>query len=169
MTRYRTPAPAIPFIFLHGTDAFNVTTTPTALTWAHAHNKTSDFGFVEGKTRVYVNRGNEGVYKFYASCGAFKATGNPTELVITVYINGVQCECATAHGSVGAGTEHGDATIVFARELKCGDYVEIFISTDNGTVTTEEETARLIIEGLPMKGWDNNHGGKLQLRGGIER
>lgn len=165
-TRYRKPAPAIPFIFLHCLADETITTTPTAINWAHAHFITSDFHYTAGEGRITMNRGSTGMFKLYAQIGAIKATGAPTELTISLYINGTLQDCCTVHGGISA-QEHTDVTLIAAFQANMGDYIEIYVNVDNGTSTTESETARLIIEGLPMKGWNNNAGGKEHSKSGV--
>jgi hypothetical protein len=169
MARYRNPAPAIPFILLHGTIDLEITTTPTALTWDNAQFITSDFAFTDDGTRVTINKGGEGLYMLYLNAGVEKKTGNPTHCEFIVYKNGIETVCCHGHSMIGAGSEHSDVALISCLQLAVGDYVEIYASVDAGTGNLEEDTARLILEGLPTKGWDNNHGGLLRIRGGVDR
>lgn len=171
MVRNRNVAPAIPFIFVHAAASQVVTTTPTAIAYTHIHYKTNDFHFDANGTRMTLKRGiaTSGLYMIYASGGGNKATGDPAQLSIAVYVNGVVCEYAVARGLVSAGAEHAGATIITAIFLNVNDYVEIFVTVDAGTVILDSYSVRCIIEGLPMKGWDNNLGGKERIRGGVSR
>jgi len=165
-TRYRTPAPAIPFIFLHGLASESITTVPTAINWSHAYFITSDFNYTNGGCRITMNKGSTGLFKLYAQIGAVKATGAPTELTISLYINGTLQNCCTVHAGINA-QNHSDATLIAAFQATMGDYIEIYVNVDDGTSVTESNTARLIIEGLPMKGWNNNAGGREHSKGGV--
>lgn len=157
--RIRSVAPAIPFAYLHGTDSFSITTTPTPLPWAHAHFITKDFRFIATGTRIIINKSFKGrVYKVSAQLGAEKSGGNPTAIVLQLYINGVAVNCCKTHGAIVAIT-HGDATLITSIYVNAGDYIEVYASVDNGTAIIEADTARLIIQGLSMKGWDNGAGG----------
>jgi len=171
MARNRDVAPAIPFIYVHHTFSFAVSDTPTPITWEHIHFITPDFSITSGDTRIRVRRGvaTSGVYMLYVSAGAIKKAGNPVQIIIEIYINGVLCECAAAHGSIGAGVEHSDATLITAIYLNVGDYLEVYVSVDAGSATIEDDTARWIISALPMQGWDNERGGKNRIRGGVSR
>ena len=166
--RYRNPAPAIPFIFLHGTEDLEITTTPTAMTWDHAHFVTSDLSFISGGTRITVNRGGEGIYMIHVNGGVSDKTGRPTYCGFTIYKNGVAQACCSGHAIVGD-PEHSDVALISSLYLKIDDYIEIYAWVDDGTGNLEPGTARLIMQGLSMKGWDNSHGGKLRVRGGVSR
>lgn len=157
--RIRNVAPAIPFVYLHGTDSFSITITPTPLPWAHAHFITKDFRFIATGTRVIINKSFKGrIYRVSAQFGAEKSGGNPTSIILQLYVNGIAVDCCKTHGAIAAGT-HGDAALITSIYVNAGDYIEVYASVDNGTAIIEADTARLIIEGLPMMGWDNGAGG----------
>jgi len=168
MARNRTVNPAIPFIFVHGAIAGVVTDVATAMTFDHTHFRTSDFQFTNGDCKVILrlNANASGIYKIFACAGVEKKAGNPTILIMQLYVNGVACHCVS-HGVVGVGAGHSDCVLIGAHHLYPGDYVEIYLSVDVGSATLEDDSARLMIEALPMEGWDNRHGGKKRLRGGL--
>lgn len=168
MTRSRTATPAIGFIFLHGTTDLEITATPAAITWDHSHIKTSHFAYTDGGTKVTVNRGGAGIYMVYLNAGIAKKAGNPVHSEFTIYINGVAQPCCTGHSIIGAGAEHSDVALIVSVTLNYGDYLEVYASVDAGTGNLEEDTARLIIEALPVEGWNNGHGSK-EVRHGRER
>lgn len=171
MARNRTNSPAIPFIFVHETDSFIVDNVPTPVPWHHIHFDTSDFEITSGTTEMRVKRGvaTSGLYMIYVCLGAAKKTGNPIELALALYKNGVACECAEAHAIIGAASQHSDAVLITTVFLEVGDVVQVYVSVDAGTATTEDNTARFIISALPMQGWDNNLGGKDRIRGQVSR
>lgn len=171
LTRNRDLAPAIPFICVHEAESFAVDVVPTAITWGHARYKTSDFHFNAGNTRITLKKDvdSSGIYMLYASAGAVKKAGNPLELILEIYINGVLYDCAEAHGMIGPGVEHSDVMLITALYLRGGDYVEVYVSVDAGTATIEDSTARLIIHALPMHGWNNKAAGNLRIRGEVLR
>lgn len=171
MTRDRNVAPATPFVFAYGTASFNVSTTPTAIPWHDIKFITSDFSISSGDTRIRLKRGvaTNGIYMVYAGAGAVKKAGNPLHLTLQIYLNGVLCPCGAAHGAIGSGVTHSDATFIGAYHFKAGDYIEVFINVEAGSATVEDDTARFIISALPMQGWDNNRGSKDRIRGGVSR
>lgn len=172
MVRDRDIAPAIPFAFLHGPTgpiAAEITTVPSAINWIEAHFITTDFRFTNGGSRITVNRGGEGIYKVYVNAGVQKKTGNPTHCEFTVYVNGAAVPCCQGHSMIGAGSEHSDVALITSLQLRVNDYVEVYASVDAGVGELDANTARFIIEGLAMKGWDNDKAGKLRFRGEVAR
>jgi len=169
MDRNRTMKPALPFIFIHEAESFVVTDTPAPITWGHVLYGTSDFHHSDGDTKVVVRRGidTEGIYEIFAMAGAVKKAGNPTELVLELYVNGVAIPCCQAHASVGAGVQHSDAVLITAKFLHIGDYIEVYVSVDDGSATIENVTARLMMQALQMRGWNNNNAGNLRVRGDV--
>lgn len=162
--RIRNIAPAIPFIFLHGTDEQVITDVATPITWSHSHFITSDFKFIATGTRIIINKTFKGrVYRVFVQVGATKKAGAPSYIELKIYINGVAQPCCLTHGAIGSLGNHGDAILGSAVYANAGDYIEVYARVDAGSATVEADTARIIIEGLPMMGWDNGAGGsKIQ-------
>ncbi len=169
MTRVRNISPAIPFIYIHGHDDATVTVTPTAMDWSHVHFKNSALHFIEGETRITVQKGGEGLYMLYINGGVTKKTGNPTICHFDLYKNGVIVEGASAHCMIGAGDEHSNVGMVVCFEAIVGDYIEIIYFVDAGTGNLEANTSRLILQALPMEGWNNNRGSRKTIYEGLKR
>lgn len=167
--RNRTLAPAIPYMFLHCVDETVITNVPTAMVWGHADIMTSDLHYVEGDDRVTVNRDGEGLYEVTVSLCVEKKTANPGHSIIQLYVNGVMLDCAETHGLMGGAEQHSNAVLIYTVYLNVGDYVQTFVSVDNGSGLIEANTGRFCMKGLSMQGWDNNLGGKERIRGGVSR
>jgi len=163
--------PAIPFIFVHGSDSFTVNTTPTKIDFDHCHQKTDNFHFIDGTSRMTLMRGmdSKGVYMVYAQAGATPLQGAPLKLTLEIYKNGTVCECGAGHGGIGAGKVHSDATVITALYLEKGDYVEAFVHVDAGAAALEDDVIRCIISAISMNGWNNNSQGTIRYRGGVNR
>lgn len=158
--RVRSVAPTIPYAFIHAVNEATITTTPTALEWDHAHFINSSLRFTDNTTRVYINRGAEGIYEIDASCGMDNSGGAPSHGVIVLYINGVAGICCEAHCYISPqGGTHGDCFLHTTQYLRVGDYVEVYAHVNAGTAAVETNTARLHLKGIELKGWDNRHGG----------
>ena len=157
--RIRRIAPTEPYIFLHGVDNAGINTTPTPLVWGHMDIKTSELHYVEGDDRVVVRRGGTGIYEITVSACADRTGGNPGHFHVELYVNGVACICGEAHGVCGAASEHGNAILLYSIYLNEGDYVQTYVSVDNGTAVIEPGTGRFRMKMLSMKGWDNGAGG----------
>lgn len=168
--RTRDINPVVPFIFLHGTDTTVVTNVPTPLLWSHPHFMTHDFGFKDHTSHVRIKRTGGGcLYRFYVQAGATKKAGNPDYMILQLYVNGVAHPCCLSHGAISHNETHADTTLISAFYANYNDYIEIYISVDAGSATEEPDTARFIIEGLAMRGWNNNAAGRINYRGNILR
>lgn len=168
-TRNRTLAPAIPYIFLHCVDEAVVTNTPVALVWGAVDVITSELHYVVGDDRVIINRGGEGIYEVTVSLCVEKKTANPGHSVIQLYINGTILDCSETHGFMGGVEQHSNAVLIYTVYLNVGDYIQTFVSVDNGSGQVESNTGRFRMKRLSMKGWDNNRGGRYNIHSGVER
>jgi hypothetical protein len=168
-TRNRKVAPAIPYIFLHGIDDTVVTNVPAPLIWGHIDIMTSELHFVENDDRVVVRRGGAGIYEISVSLCVEKKAANPGHSVIELYVNGSALRCAETHGFMGALAQHSNAIMIYTVYLNEGDYVQTYVSVDNGSGQIEPDTGRFCMKRLPMKGWNNDAGGKVDYRGGVMR
>ena len=158
-TRNRKLAPARPYIFLHGVDDAVVTSVPIALTWGHIDMKTSELHYVEGDDRIVISRGGTGIYEVTVSLCVEKKTANPGHSVIELYVNGVALDCAITHGFMGGAEQHSNAIMIYTVYLNEGDYIQTFVSVDNGSGQIEPGTSRFRMKLLSMEGWNNRSGG----------
>jgi len=151
--------PVVPYIFLHGVDDAVITTVPTALVWGHMDFKTSELYYVEGDDRVTVNRHGAGIYEITVSLCVTEKTANPGHSIIELYVNGAVLTCAETHGYMGNTTEHSNAVMIYTVYLDVGDYVQAFVSVDNGSGQIVPATARFRMKGISMEGWNNKRAG----------
>ena len=159
-TRNRKLAPARPYIFLHGVDDTVVTNVPSALVWGYIDIQTSELHYVEGDDRVVISRGGSGMYEVTVSLCVEKKTANPGHSIIVLYVNGVALCCAETHGFMGGVEQHSNAVMIYTVYLSEGDYIQTYVSVDNGSGQIEPDTGRFRMKGLSMDGWDNLKGGK---------
>lgn len=157
--RIRRIAPTRPYIFLHGVDNAVVTSAPIPLTWGHCGIKTSELHYVEGDDRVIVRRGGSGIYEIMVSLCVEKKTANPGHSVIQLYVNGVALDCAITHGFMGGAEQHSNAVMIYTVYLTENDYIQTYVSVNNGSGQIESDTGRFRMKMLSMDGWDNNAGG----------
>jgi hypothetical protein len=163
--RARTLAPARPYIFLHGVNDEIVTNVPAPLIWGHVDIITSELHFVENDDRVVVRRGGAGLYEITVSLCVEKKTANPGHSVIKLYVNGVALDCAVTHGFMGGAEQHSNAVMIYTVYLNEGDYIQTYVSVDNGSGQIESDTGRFCMKGLSMRGWNNESGGTRKIRG----
>jgi len=167
--RNRKLAPARPYIFLHGVDDEVVTNVPTALIWGHIDIITSELHYVENDDRIVVKRGGAGIYEITVSLCVEKKTANPGHSIIQLYVNGVALCCAETHGFMGGADNHSNAVMLYTVYLNEGDYIQTYVSVNNGSGQIEPSTGRFRMKGLPMRGWNNNAGGRISYKGGVMR
>ena len=163
--RNRKIAPAIPYLFVHCVSNGAINTTPSPLTWGCVDMITSEMHYVEGDDRVVVNRGGAGIYDMIITLCAEKVTGAPTHVVMQLYVNGVAVPEAITCGYVGGSLEHASITLIYAGYFNEGDYVQTYISVDAGTAQITPHTGRAISRGVPMRGWNNESGGRDRIKG----
>jgi hypothetical protein len=60
-------------------------------------------------------------------------------------------------------------SITYVIYLEKDDYIQIHTETDANSVYSMGETSRLIIEFIPMQGWNNSSGGRVDYKGGVMR
>ena len=167
--RQRHLAPARPYLFLHCVDGANVTSVPTALVWGYIDILTSELYYKEGDDRVVVLKGGAGLYEVMVSVCVEKSQGNAGHTILELYVNGTVLDCSEAHGYMGAPKEHSSAFLFYTVYLNRGDYIQTYISVDNGSGNIETNTGRFHMRGLPMRGWNNDAGGKISYKGHVMR
>lgn len=168
-TRRRKLAPVRPYIFLHGVDGAVVTNVPTALVWGHVNMKTSELFYNEGDDKVVVKKGGAGIYEVTVSLCIEKKTAVPGHSTIQLYVNGTVLDCAETHGYMGGAEQHSNAVMIYNVYLDENDYIQTFVSVDNGSGLIEPSTGRFRMKGLPMRGWNNDSGGKISYKGKVMR
>lgn len=164
--RARSLTPTRPYIFLHGVDDEIVTNVPAPLIWGHCDIKTSELHYNCNDDRVVVMRGGAGIYEITVSLCVEKKTANPGHSIIELYINGVALDCAITHGFMGGAEQHSNAIMIYTVYLNEGDYIQTYVSVDNGSGQIESSTGRFRMKGLSMRGWNNESGGSDRIKGG---
>ena len=173
--RARELAPAIPFIQLYDSGTQTFTTTGEFHTWDTTSFKTSDFHYNVDDDRVQINRQGGGWYEitfessFTVGAAGFASAGSQ------VYINGEAVEgskaCGCGYDSGQGSVACACVTLHFIIYLNSKDYIQIKTTNSLGSedMLTVPETSRLIVKFIPIKGWDNSAGGKVNFRGGVMR
>jgi len=176
MTRYNdlqnNLTPAIPFVFLYdivGNQTFG--TSGAFHDWDTVRVLSSHFDYTATKDRIYLNTNSSGLFKVTFEC-SFVTYDEDDDLLITssIYKNGTQLGGSEVMCSVtGAASQDDDIknsqTLTYIVYLEKNDYIQIETETDANTVYSIGNTSRLIIEFLPMYGWDNASGGRQDYKG----
>lgn len=172
MTRDREPQAAIPHIFLYD-DIGNQTFTGAGEfhTWDSIEFKTSHFYYVVDDDRILFNKNSYGLFEITFECSFDTSYGGTVGVTSQLYKNGTAIDGSqvqiTANG--GQYPQIQCQSIHFYVELKEGDYIQVKTTTNIQSADSIPETSRLIIKFIPIHGWNNSSGGRLDYSGGIMR
>ena len=162
--------PAIPYIALYdvsGSQAIN----GSFLTWDSIKSKTSHFLYSANDNRIQLALNSSGLFEvtFETSvCGY----GNLAACYFDVYKNGSIVSGGRAYCSPSC-TEQNPrpecVSITICIFLQKDDYIQIKGQDMEGLPTTVANTSRIIIKFLPMRGFNNSSGGRLDYKGDVMR
>lgn len=160
-SRDRTMKAAIPFALLIGAEEQELTDTPSYITWSLEYYKTAEFTVSE--TKITINKDCGGIFEITVSIGCEADDGDPWHIGLSLEINGSSNWIANdqnlAYSPVDQGGESGTCVLHHAVYLNAGDYIQIKAWVDDGTSYTNQ--CRMVIRGIPMEGWNNEHGGAI--------
>lgn len=151
--------PAIPFLFLY--DAVgNQAVDGSFMTWDTIKIKTSHFIYTADDDKIQLAINSSGFFNltFEASLSGSAVT------YFYVYKNGV-----VVNESKGYATFADGVNIHLPIYLQKDDYIQIKGHAYSGSGDTVAYTSRLIMQYIPMAGWDNNKGGRKHFIGGVVR
>ena len=159
--------PAIPFIFLYDDGGYqSFDTSGEFHEWDTIKVISPHFQYSEATDRIYLNTNSSGLFKITFECSYNGNTGGAT--YTELYKNGSLLEGATV-STYCSGNEQGSESLTYIAYLEKGDYIQIKTTASANSVTSISETSRLIIEFIPMKGWNNSSGGREDYKGGVMR
>jgi len=173
--RSQTAKTAIPCIYLFQ-DEEDAGFNDEFHSWDTIHFKTQHFHYVAGETRVYLDRG-EGYYEIIFQCSYNLDRAESNRVFDHIYLNGSAIDgakCITTYGKVwsqdaqGYNWIDGNNNIHIIQYLKPGDYIQVYANTTYST-DRQADTCRLIIKFIPMEGWNNSSGGRVEYKGGVSR
>lgn len=159
--------PAIPFVFLYdeiGNQTFD--TSGSFHDWDTIRIISSHFNATAGEDRIYLNANSSGLFKITFECSYNGVTGGSTQTEL--YKNGSSIDGSTV-STYCDGNQQGSESMTYIIYLEKDDYIQIKTTTTANSVTSIAKSSRLIIEYLPMKGWNNSSGGRLEYQGGVMR
>lgn len=161
--------PAIPLIFLVDTGTIEIEDSGTYLTWDTVLMKTNHFTYNTGDTKITLASNESGIFRLHFDCSVFEEIAGCSATRFQIYKNGTQIltsrsECRS--------TDPDDAVhcgIFYYIYLEKGDYIEVRGVAIFQHAITMANTSRIALEWIPMKGWNNNSGGKENYTGGVMR
>ena len=175
MTLSRSPKPSIPSILLWdngGNQAF--TSTGEFHTWDTEQIKTSHFYYKLDGTKIILNNNQQNMYEVTFECSFYTYLAATIALNSDIYKNGVIVDGSQAKitltGSGQAAVVRNCLSIHFLLYLKGGDYIQIKSITNNvNAVLSTADTSRLMINFMPIRGWDNSKAGRIEYKGMVMR
>lgn len=168
--------PAIPYLFLYDEVGNQEFTTGGAFhVWDTLRIVSSHFSATADKDRIYLNTNSSGLFKVTFEC-SFITYDEDDDLLVTssIYKNGSQLAGSKVMCSVTGGSSQDDdikncQTLTYIVYLEKDDYIQIQTETDANSVRSLADTSRIIIEFIPMHGWNNSSGGRADYKGGVIR
>jgi len=172
--RNRNLRPAIPAIQLYDDNGNQLLDGGIFHTWDTTSFITSNFQYITDSNKIVCNKNSTGYYKITFECSFYTLSASNIQILSRLYKNGSLVSggygLTTVEGDGGQGMEIATSlTITFIIQLKRGDYIQIHSLPTGNDAYTYQSSSRLIIEFIPMRGWDNEKGGLESMRGGIER
>lgn len=170
--RNKTVTPAIPLIFLSDASGEQVfgSAADQFHTWDTVVLKTSDFHYTVDDDRIIINRRSAGFYEITFEV-SWKTVETLRQIWTDVFVNGVNLTNSHTHtfvaGSGGQPTYRDQHVIHYIIYLNPGDYIQLASRGNSTNVTTDPKSSRLIIKFIPLKGWNNDTGGKVRSKGGF--
>ena len=180
MVRYRENnndlKPAVPFALLYDATGLQAFTSAGAFhTWDTIKTKSSHFNYTADDDRIQLKVNSSGLFKITFDCSFSTATANQNCTTSQIYKNGTALSgsksvvCVYWAGGQ-ASVMCGMQTIHYVVFLAVNDYIQIKSTTGaSGNVLTYPDSSRLMIEFIPMRGYDNDKAGRKMFRGGIMR
>jgi len=163
--------PAIPYLFLVDNGG-GQNLSGNFLTWDSIKVKTSHFTYTADDDRILLSVNISGLYKIKFECSFTDAT-NGGVAEISLYKNGSAISGSQSYSYAGAIGQYAIASYIgleYIIYLERGDFLQIYGDSISGNACqTKANSNRLIIEFIPMKGWNNSHGGKTEYKGGVLR
>jgi len=153
-----TVKPSIPYFFAYdigGGQAFG--TDYSFHTYDTVIIQTSHFEYTADTNRIYLTTNSSGFYKITVQC-SYSASANNIYACSCMGKNGVSNDCSYTLADIGK-NDKGELSAVCVIFLQKGDYLQIATKSNTGTLTTIANTSKIIIEGIPMAGYNNQSGG----------
>lgn len=165
--------PVIPFIFLYdsgGGQTFD--SSGEYHTWDSVEFKTSHFTYSADDDRISLEVNSYGIYAIEFDCSFFTTYNGNVMVTTEIEKNGTTIDGSESVISVsGTGSPElrNSQSIHYVLRLNKGDIIKIKTTTDVDSVDTVIDTSRLIIYFIPVYGFNNSNGGRMEFKGGIIR
>ena len=162
--------PATPCVYLYdsqGGQSFDAT--GQFHTWDSTKIITQHFNYPSNKDRIILEVNSSGLFMLQFDCSFTSHEKDICSIATSIYKNGIQEEGTTCYTTVTINYDYSISlnTILY---LEKGDYIQVFTQTNQvDAITSIGNTSRLIVTYLPMQGWNNSTGGRIEYKGGVLR
>lgn len=167
MTRHRELAAAIPHISLCDVTGLQVIAGSTWMTWDTTLFKTDHFHYEKDENRIILLKNSYGLFDIIAECSIYSTT-SAGHVPFTLYKNGVALPGGTAYATAAALGQTLYRTCMSIQrpvELEKNDYIQL--NANASTYGTLPDSSRIQIKFIPIYGWDNQKGGRMEYSGVI--
>lgn len=146
--------PSVPYVFLYNTGTQEFTTAGVLHTWTTVKCITSHFS--HDTNAILLNTNSSGLFKVTFECSL---NGNAESVLLKNDVVLPGCVCRGVDG-------HSITAVV---ALEKDDILQVKTTGIDGTRTSIANSTRLIVEFIPMKGYNNDSGGRTEYKGGVLR
>ena len=164
--------PAIPYLFLYDEDGGQTFGNPgTYHTWDTVKVKTSHFIYNADDDRITFKSNTSGFYKIIVNISWYITDEGSDTVTTKIYKNGSELTASRVIDFlITADTDKASQSMTYIAYLSKDDYIQIFSESGGGNgFITLSSASRLIIEYIPMRGWDNSNGGRIEYKGDVMR
>jgi len=175
MTLNRKPKPSIPSILLYdNTGLQSFTNAGEFHTWDTEQIKTSHFWYKIDGTKVILENNQQNMYEVTFECSYLTYVTGVIIVYSELYKNGVAVNGSRTYTSCSGASQSptgiGNISIHYLLYLKGGDTIKMKTTTNNAGVTySYPDTSRLMINFMPIRGWDNSKAGRIEYKGSVLR
>jgi len=180
MARYREHnndiSSAVPLTLLYDTTGLQAFTSAGAFhTWDTIKTKSSHFNYTVDDDRIQLKVNSSGLFKITFECSFSTDTANQNCTTSQIYKNGTALDGAKSviciYWAGGQGIVIcGSQTLTYTVYLSINDYIQVKTNTGaSGNVLTYPDSSRLMIEFIPIHGYNNDRGGRKMFTGKVMR
>ena len=186
MSRYTTAHPAIPSIILYRNDyqlftnagQFHIFDTVVYKT-SHFHYNCESGGIGSGESeaknsKIRLENNQQNMYEVTFECSFTTNTAENVIVYSQIYKNGVAVAGSRTYtncsGAAQSAVNIANVSIHYILYLEGGDYIQVKTITNSANaIQSYTQSPRLMINFIPIRGWDNSKAGRVEYKGRVMR
>ncbi len=175
MSHWKGPIPSIPSVLLFDETGNQYFTNAGEFhTWDTLQHKTSHFYYKADNDKILLKNNQHNMYEVTFECSFWTNTTGNIIIYSELFKNGVAINGSRTYAScTGFGqspTVIGNVSIHYLLYLEGGDYIQVKTITNNaGATGSYTKSSRLMINFIPIRGWDNSKAGRIEYKGRVMR